>query len=176
MKKSIVTIVLALTLVGCNAAKQAGGPPLTTEIVGTWRVVASDPGGANPVVIIANLKPIPTQPSFGGCGTGAGTAGAGDACFLDQAPVEVSGTFIYPLFWVSVWTAVDPAPGGKNDGQGALVTGWLMETDHSTGTAQFDLIGHAPGTTPAIITGQWSCDQYTPVCQGEGGTFIATKQ
>jgi hypothetical protein len=168
--KYVVTMLLALTLAGCAVTKHAGGAPLTTEIVGTWRITATDFGGGNPTVLIARLTPMPA--GFDGYTNNCNAAlGSGDICyFIDLAPTEVSGTFYYPPTEMAIEPVTDPAPANSP------VKGQLIESDAFGNADVFDFTGTAPGTTPAMITGQWACQAGWASCQGMSGTFTATKQ
>lgn len=176
--KYVLTLLLALTLAGCAVTKHAGGPPPPTSgFVGTWQITVLTSNGVTSVfnTTLANYDNMPQGCWYSWQGQLiTNPAPPTNHCF--QGPgTEISGVFYYtnPLLWVNF---IDYPSSVSTSTQ---IQGNFNEQDGlGGGGALLDFQGTRVGAT---ITGNWFCEEspnfpYVPVCQGDSGTFTATKQ
>lgn len=164
--KLITVLALALLLSGCNATKQAGSQPSTTDVQGNWVITASEVGSPNSVFTLS----LVTSPCNVTAPIGTFTV-QGPACFIadndtGQGSISGTGSFFYPPQGVLMGVSQNPSPGN------AAVNLLFVEADQFGDAVVFDGSGTVNGK---VITGKWTCDPNSPVCSGLSGTFTGTE-
>lgn len=172
--KSLVVLVLAvIATVGCGGGKTSTGGNgrngTPTSIHGTWTIVATEVGTQNSTFHVTLVS--------SGCSvaTPIGTFTVqGPNCFIaddntGQGSISGTGSFIYPPQGVLIGIASSPVPANTS----APIDLLFAEADQFGDAAVFSGNGTV---TNGTMTGTWVCNQNSPVCGGESGTFTGTQQ
>jgi hypothetical protein len=208
MRKTAVTLLLlllflAVGMLGCNAAKQAGQvtPAGTNMTAGTWVVAINDfIGGRTDTVTVVNSYPNGTL-VYDGSGPSVGyTSCDNDGLTYTNGTPQTGGT---PVVGPACFVALG---GGCNGGcvSGATNTDTNITSSNGPDVEPLTFIIGVPlnpapnesafniqyaeyngviwqmdgtGTIAnGTASGTWVCDPSTPACSGMTGTFTATQQ
>ncbi len=195
---AVMLLFLAVAMVGCNAAKQAGStPPAGTNITdGSWALTINNFEGGQPATIsvqavFPNDTPVYSAPlmiGYTSCAEDgitylpaadfpqpAGNTVVGPACFVALGGGCNNGNCIQAEPSADITTSTRYDPGSFTIGvpTNPVLNGSAFNIQYvEVGGWQMDGTGTISN---GVASGTWVCDQTTPACSGITGSFTATQ-
>jgi hypothetical protein len=168
-----ILFFVCLQLMSCSSSSANGNSPngsaspASTNIQAKWVITATEVGGSTSTFNVSLVSSTCTV--F----TPIGTFNVqGPSCFIaddntGQGSISGTGNFFYAPQGVLIGVSANPAPSG------ASVDLLFAEADQFGDAAVF---GGNGTITNGTLTGNWSCNPNSPVCNGLSGTFSGTIQ